>query len=265
MPEGRLQDRHIVITRPAAQARKLSQLVRAEGGIEHLFPLIEIVALSDYTAFDATLEDLQDHDWAIFISSNAVENGMPRLIARHGTLPPTLRFAAIGPVTAAGLTQHGVTQTLTPQGRFDSEALLELPEMQAVAGKKIMIFRGVGGRELLAERLRARGAQVTFAECYRRINPQASADSLHTLWQNNQLDAIVVTSSEAMRHLLDLVDEGATWLSGTPVCVNHARIGELGAQHGLMTSVADAPGDEAMLACLISTLDQTQGSIKDRS
>jgi uroporphyrinogen-III synthase len=264
MPEGRLQGRHIVITRPEAQARKLSQLVSAAGGIVHLFPLIEIAPLQDYAAFEVTLDDLQDHDWAIFISSNAVENGIPRLIARYGDLPPKLKFAAIGPVTAAGLREHGVKQTLTPQGRFDSEALLELPEMQAVTGKKIMIFRGVGGRELLADRLRARGAHVTFAECYRRLNPQANADSLQTLWQNKQLHAIVITSSEAMRHLLDLAGEGDSWLSGTPVCVNHARIGELGAQYGLMTAVADAPGDEAMLACLINTLDQTQGSIKHR-
>jgi uroporphyrinogen-III synthase len=264
MPDGRLQHCHIVITRPQAQARKLSELVTAEAGAVHLFPLIEIAPLSDYATFDATLDELKDHDWAIFISSNAVENGMPRMHSRYGTLPSKLKFAAIGPVTAAGLSQHGIAETLTPQDRFDSEALLALPEMQAMAGKKVMIFRGVGGRELLAERLRARGALVTFAECYRRINPQANADSLRALWQNKQLHALVVTSSEAMRHLLELAGKDA-WLADTPVCVNHARIGELGAQHGLMTAVADAPGDEAMLACLIRTLNQIEGSTRDRS
>lgn len=261
MPEDSLQGRHIVVTRPPDQARKLSQLIDAHGGSVHLFPLLEIVPLEDYAAFDRTITALESYDWAIFISSNAVENALPRLLARTGGIPATLQFAAIGPVTAASLAKHGVQHTLTPPQRFDSEALLALPEMQAVTGKRFMIFRGVGGREVLAETLRTRGATVTFAECYRRINPQTDADSLQTLWQNGQLDAIVVTSSEAMRHLLDLADHGkAPWLRTTPVCVNHARIGELAEAHGLQTAVADAPGDEAMLACLRNTLNQTRGS-----
>lgn len=260
MPESRLQGRHIVVTRPPEQARKLSQLIDAQGGTVHLFPLLEIVPLEHYATFDRTIAALEAYDWAIFISSNAVDNALPRLLTRAGGLPATLRCAAIGPVTATSLARHGVQQTLTPAQRFDSEALLALPEMQAVAGKRIMIFRGVGGRELLADTLRTRGATVTFAECYRRINPQHDADSLQTLWQNGQLNAIVVTSSEAMRHLLDLADHGkAPWLRTTPVCVNHARIGELAQSHGLQAAVADAPGDEAMLACLGNTLNQTRG------
>lgn len=256
MPEKRLQERHIVVTRPREQARRLSQLIDAEGGHVHLFPLIEIVPLQDYSVFENTIARLEDYDWAIFISSNAVENGMPRLKARRNSIPDRLRFAAIGPVTAAVLKQHGVKQVLTPHDRFDSEALLSLPEMQEVAGKRILIVRGVGGREVLADTLRKRGAEVTFAECYRRINPQHDADMLHTLWQNGQLHAIVVTSSEAMRHLLDLAGTaGPDWLRKTPICVNHARIGELGRQHGLMTSLAEAPGDEAMLDCLARTLN----------
>ncbi|HWT29208.1 MAG TPA: uroporphyrinogen-III synthase [Methylophilaceae bacterium] len=255
MTVGKLQDRHIVITRPPGQASRLSRLIVAQAGIAHLFPLIEIVPLEDYTAFDGVIAALEDYDWAIFISSNAVEHAMPRLLARSAGMPSGLRFAAIGPVTATSLAGYGVTQTLTPSQRFDSEALLALPEMQAVAGRKILIFRGVGGREVLAETLRARGASVTFAECYRRINPQRNADSLQQLWQNGSLDAIVVTTSEAMRHLLALAGDNAPWLAATPLCVNHARIGELASSYGLTTAVADAPGDDAMLACLIRTMD----------
>ena len=257
MPEGKLQNRHIVVTRPQEQARKLSQLIEAQNGTVHLFPLIEIVPLEDYSAFHSTIAKLEGYDWAIFISSNAVENGMPKVKARKGGFPHGLSFAAIGPVTAAGLQQYGVEQILTPQQRFDSEALLALPQMQDMAGKKIMIFRGVGGREVLADTLRERGAEVDFAECYRRVNPQRNADMLVTLWQNKQLDAIVVTSSEAMRHLLELPETGtADWLRSTPICVNHARIGELAQQQGLVVAVADAPGDEAMVACLIKALNQ---------
>lgn len=249
MPD-RLSGCGIVITRPIEQAQKLADLTRHEGGQPILFPLLAIAPLEDERDYLAALEHLQECDWAIFISSNAVQQGMPRLLERYPQWPSSLRFAAIGPATASELLRFGVTQVLTPLDRFDSENLLALPEMQDVKGKRIMIFRGVGGRELLAEQLQVRGAEVAFAECYRRVNPQQNAGDLPRLWQNKQLHAIVVTSSEALRNLIALAGD-AEWLRNTPICVNHPRIGELAQRHGLEVAVAAAPGDEGMLNCLI--------------
>lgn len=256
MPEKPLRGCGIAITRPAGQATHLSELILAEGGQPILFPLIAIAPLADYSTFEQALAELKHYDWAIFISSNAVQNAMPRLLNRLGSIPKNLRFAAIGPMTAAELAKFGVTDTLTPQGRFDSESLLALPEMQAVTNKKVMIFRGSGGREVLADTLKARGALVDFAECYRRVNPQLDAGDLPVLWQNKQLHAVVITSSEAMRHLLDIADDGkAAWIKNVRLCVNHARVAELPHQRGLKVAIAQAPGDEAMLQCLIEALD----------
>lgn len=213
-----------------------------------LLPLIAIAALEDDEPLDQQLDQLDKQDWLIFISTNAVEYGMPKLL-QHG-LPHGVRFAAIGPQTAAALQAHGIRDVLIPQGRFDSEALLALPQMHAVAGQQVMIVRGVGGREVLAETLGARGANICFAECYRRINPQKEDNALKSLWQNAQMDALVVTSSEAMRHLQALA---GPWLKEIRLCVNHARIAESlpGDAH---VFVAQAPGDEAMLDCLIAAL-----------
>lgn len=256
MPEKPLRGCGIAITRPAGQATHLSELILAEGGQPILFPLIAIAPLADYSTFEQALAELKHYDWAIFISSNAVQNAMPRLLDRLGSIPKNLRFAAIGPMTTAELAKFGVTDTLTPQGRFDSESLLALPEMQAVTNKKVMIFRGSGGREVLADTLKARGALVDFAECYRRVNPQLDAGDLPVLWQNKQLHAVVITSSEAMRHLLDIADDGkAAWIQNVRLCVNHARVAELPHQRGLKVAIAQAPGDEAMLQCLIEALD----------
>ena len=157
-----------------------------------------IQALKNYQAFDEKIQHLDSVDWAIFISSNAVQNSLPRLIQQLGHIPPNLKFAAIGPKTAADLAEFGVQNTLTPQDRFDSEALLALPEMQAIKNQKVMIFRGIGGREVLAETLKQRGATVDFAESYQRVNPQKDLTVLETLLAKKQLDAIVVTSSEAI-------------------------------------------------------------------
>lgn len=249
--ENLLKGFGIAITRPVAQARKLSALIRDNGGTPISFPLIDIVPLKNYRAFDNTIQTLETSDWAIFISSNAVQNGMPRVLAQFHALPPQLKFAAIGPVTAAELTQMGAPSVLIPKNRFDSESLLSLPEMQMMQGKQVMIFRGIGGREVLADTLKARGAQVTFAECYQRINPQSDCLQLEQLWQNNQCHAIVITSSEAMRYLLAMTNNGSDdWIRNMQICVNHARIAEEALSVGLQVTIADAPGDPAMFACL---------------
>lgn len=250
-PATNLAGRHIAITRPVEQAARLTRLIEEAGGQSISFPLLEIAPLQDYSAFEQLLDDVSVQDWLIFISSNAVQHSVPRLQAKFVQWPAKPRCVAIGPVTAAELVQYGVTNILQPAQRFDSEALLALPEMQSVHDQRVMIVRGIGGRELIADTLRSRGAEVCFAECYRRINPQTDTGKLQRLWHNGQLDTIVVTSSEAMRHLLAMTDNGsAEWLRDIRICVNHARIAELPSRLGLHVQVAAAPGDEAMLQCL---------------
>lgn len=248
MADQPLTGKSIAITRPIDQAQKLATLIENHGGHAIYFPLIAISALADDRAFRATIQAIADYDWAIFISSNAVEHGLSALIAQTG-VPAHLQFAAIGPVTAKALQDRGIKQVLTPKNRFDSESLLALPEMQAVNHKKIMLFRGIGGRELLADTLKTRGAEVTFAECYQRINPQTNCQLLTQYWHNQKLHGLVVTSSEAMRHLLDLA-EATPWLKEVTLFVNHARIAEQPLAMGLRIKIATAPGDAAMLACL---------------
>ena len=248
-----LSNRTIAITRPAGQAGKLSALIEAAGGKPLLFPLISITPLSNYHVFDQITAHLKDYDWAIFISSNAVQNSLPRLNHQIKSLPHTLKFAAIGPSTAAELNAFGIEHVLIPKERFDSESLLSLPEMQNMANQSVMIFRGVGGREVLAETLKARGAHVDLAESYQRVNPQTDTKVLDAQWNNKALDALVVTSSEAMRHLIDLAQNTA-WLKQIKICVNHLRIAEEAEHAGLNISVAETSGDEAMMQCLIKTL-----------
>jgi uroporphyrinogen-III synthase len=247
-PDLPLVGRGIVITRPLDQAQILADLVRQSGGKPILFPLLEIVPLQDYGDFDAVIDRLDAFDWAIFISSNAVQHGMSRLLARR-KLPQGLRYAAIGPVTANELGDFGVHEVLTPADRFDSESLLNLPEMWAVAGKRCVIFRGVGGRDLLAKTLVERGSEVVFAECYQRTNPSLDHAWLAHLWESDHLQAVVVTSSEALRNLLNLASDAA-WLKNTPIFVNHPRIAEAADAQGLQAILASAPGDPGMLATL---------------
>jgi uroporphyrinogen-III synthase len=255
MADDLLKGLHVAVTRPVDQATNIVDAIHYHGGKAFSFPLIAISPLEDYHEFDLVIAKLEQADWAIFISTNAVDNALPRILKKFGNVPDNLKFAAIGHQTAKKLALYGAHNVLTPLTRFDSEALLALAEMHNVADQNIIIFRGVGGRDVLAETLKKRGAKISFAECYRRTNPQTDTQLLNSAWRQGQLDAIIVTSSEAMRNLMGLSNlltqaGGSEWLNHATLCVNHARIAELPLQFGLKVLVTDAPGDDAMIKCL---------------
>ncbi len=257
MANDLLKGLHVAVTRPEEQAVSLCDAIVNHGGDAIQFPLISISPLNDYHAFEHVIAGLESTEWAIFISTNAVDNALPRILRKFGKVPENLKFAAIGHQTAKELSLYGVHQVLTPHTRFDSETLLALAEMHDVANNNVVIFRGVGGRDVLAETLKSRGANVRFAECYRRVNPQTDTQFLNSEWQQGRLNAVIVTSSEAMQNLLEMAGE-SEWLRHITLCVNHARIAELPMQFGFKVLVAEAPGDEAMIQCL-SKLVNTNG------
>jgi uroporphyrinogen-III synthase len=243
---GPLAGRTIVVTRPLAQAGPLAEAIAAAGGEPLIFPLLEISPAADPQPLATAVASLEQYAVAIFVSPNAVAYSLPVILAR-GPWPANLIPAAVGQGTVRALAAFGVAGCVAPVERFDSEALLALPELQAarIAGKRMAILRGDGGRELLADTLRQRGAQVDCVTCYRRAGPAAGAQPLLDAWRNGRLDALTVSSSEGLRNLADLLDaEGLAFLARTPVFVPHARIGEnaraLGLSNIILTDAADA-------------------------
>ena len=250
----------ILVTRPAHQAEHLANLIRQAGAEPILFPALEIVDLPDLQPLQKLIERLDEYDLAIFISPNAVNKAM-NLIRAKGHLPVKLRIAAIGKGSAKVLTLFGVKSVITPQQSFDSEALLDMPALRDVTDQRIVIFRGDGGRELLGDTLTARGAQVEYAECYRRQKPQADNGKLLYLWARNELHAITVTSSEVLRNLFDLVGKlGQQWLKKTPVFVPHIRIAQAAQELGLKQVIVTEAGDENMLASIVAWRVQQQAT-----
>ena len=242
-----LSGKGIVVTRPAHQAAHLAEMIRAAGGRAILFPVIEIVEVGDLQPLLALIDRLDEFDLAIFISPNAVNKAMNLIKARRA-LPPHLQLAAIGRSGVRELRHFGVPSVIAPAARFDSEALLELPALRDVAGKRIVIFRGDGGRELLGDTLTARGAAIEYAECYRRGRPQLDATPLLKAWARNEVHAITGSSSEGLRNLYDLVGKlGQSWLKKTPLFVPHPRIGQAARELGLATVVLTAQGDEGLV------------------
>lgn len=241
---GPLAGRTIVVTRPLTQAAPLADAIRAAGGDPFVFPLLAISPAADPAPLAAAAGRLADYALAVFISPNAVDFALPAILAR-GPWPSSLLPAAVGQGTVRALAAHGVVGTVAPRERFDSETLLALPELQEthVAGRRIAVFRGDGGRELLADTLRERGATVDCIACYRR-SPPADFTPLRAQWQIG-IDAFTVSSSEGLRHLVDGLTAGERErLTTTPVFVPHARIAEnataLGLRRIVQTGAADA-------------------------
>jgi len=243
---GALSGRRIVVTRPAGQAESLADLIRGEGGTPIVFPVIEIRDVSDVQPLAALIDRLDEFDIAIFISANAVAKAM-NLVQSRRVWPERVRVATIGKGSEKALRRFGFTDIIAPAGRFDSEALLALAPLADVSGKRVVIFRGDGGRELLGDTLAARGAVVEYAECYRRVRPDADVAPLLKLWARGELDGITVTSSEGLHNLYDMIGKlGQQWLRRTPTFAPHARIAASARALGLERVIETGPGDEGL-------------------
>jgi uroporphyrinogen-III synthase len=245
-----LAGRSIVVTRPAHQVQAFARLIADAGGRAILFPAIEIRDLEDPEPLARLIDRLDEFDLAIFVSPNAVERAMSLISARRG-FPRQLAVATVGGGSVRALERFGITGVLAPQGRFDSEALAELPALAAMSGRRVVVFRGAGGRDFLGEALRERGAVVEYAECYRRVRPELDAAPLLQAWSRKGVDAITATSSEGLRNFAEMIGPaGRERLPDTPVFVPHPRIAE--AAHGLRVRkvIVTGPGDEGMLTGL---------------
>ncbi|MFA6902969.1 MAG: uroporphyrinogen-III synthase [Gallionellaceae bacterium] len=239
---------NIAVTRPREQADKLAQEIEKLGGNCIRFPLLEISPLADEQVLRQFVARLHAFQLLIFISPNAVRYGM-EAIRRAGGLPATAQVAAVGLSSAQALHDEGVANVIAPQQRFDSEALLELAEMQNMNDMHVAIFRGDKGRELLGDTLKSRGAIVEYATCYHRGKPQHNVSDLLAA----KPDALSVSSSEALNNLWEMA--GTTErvrLAAIPLFAPHQRIAAAARELGWQNIVTVAAGDKGVLSGLIA-------------
>ncbi len=248
------------MTRPAHQAKNLADGIHAMGGHATLFPVLEITDLKDTRPLLALISRLEEFDIAIFVSPNAVNKAM-QLINTHGALPLIMKIAVVGKGSANALKHFGVTNIIVPTGRYDSEALLNQSELQQVKNKRIVIFRGNGGRKLLGNTLIARGAVLEYAECYHRGKPNVDVASLLSVWSHNNLNAVTITSSEGLHNLFDMIGQlGQQLLKMTPLFTAHKRIAQKASDLGLTKVILTPAGDEGLLQGLIDYFSSNQVS-----
>ena len=245
-----LAGRCILVTRPAQQSAELAQGIRDAGGEALVFSALEIQPLTS-TALADRVDHLHEFDGAIFISPNAARHGVAAVRAERD-FPGHLAVYALGPGTARELAGQGLPDVIQPDGQ-DSEALLALPQLQSVVGKAFVIFRGEGGRALLADTLKARGAHVEYAECYRRVRPATDARPLLQRWSTGGIHAVTITSAETLHNLAAMLgEEGEVFLRATPVFASHEKIAAAAREAGIQQLIVTAGGDAGLLSGLIT-------------
>lgn len=209
---GELTGLHIVVTRPITQAMPWAERLRTQDATTSVIPLLEIVPVSDESHIRAIKNRILDFDLyskAIFVSQNAVDQAFEWLENYWPQLPYGVDFFAVGETTARQLQDRGFKVTdlaYSQTGAMTSETLLESPALQTVAGEKILIFRGLGGRSHMGEVLRVRGAQVDYCELYERVLPEESGQAFAQLLSRPIHNLVVVVhSGEALDNLRKII------------------------------------------------------------
>ena len=222
-------------------------MIDARGGHAISFPAMAILPPA---APDSATRILHEPaDLMVFISPNAVNFALG-LLGQHSLAQDT-RIAAVGSATAEALETAGHRVDLQPAERFDSEGLLALPELASLRGQRVVIVRGEGGRALVGETLQARGADLVYAEVYRRVRPDTETASLLEDWRQ-RVDLVTATSNEILSNLVTMLGQtGWPMLSCTPLLVISERMREQAETMGFKTVlVAQNASNRAIVARL---------------
>ena len=246
-----LNGQGVLVTRPHGQQEPLVSALARAGARILRFPVIEIVPRAR-SVIETEAASLDAADISIFVSANAVEHGIDFAMGR---------IAAIGPATARAIDSVGKTVDLRAEQGFSSEDLLGIDELRQVSGKTVRIIRGNRGRELLAQTLANRGANVQYLGVYdRRLPAYAAAeiDRLEEHWRGGDIDVIVVMSVESFDNLVTLLPDSILPELNEARLVTPAKrvLKEIEERFpGADVSLADAPDADAVVEAVIDSLE----------
>ncbi|MEY4641447.1 MAG: hypothetical protein RLZZ227_1441 [Pseudomonadota bacterium] len=247
-----LKGRTIWLTRPVGQGLELRATLEQLGACVQHLPLLAIKPITPSQADRQKLIDLDRYDLVFYVSTNAAEIGLEAIAQWWPQYPHGIRNFAVGPGTAAVLERQGLSVSF-PRERMSSEALLALPELQNIEGCRALIVRGAGGREIMAEGLRARGVSVDYAELYTRALPDHPPAKLQSLLRDYAPSALVLSSADALDNLKSLFSALVPTWAQLPLVVSSQRLAEHAAILGFQnTAIIEGASDAAIIHGLLS-------------
>ena len=219
-----MKDVALISTRPVR--KEISPTYYEENNVTFLpFPLTEILPLKEYEEFDLILQNLSSYHHLIFISTNAVDFFVARMNFYHITLPSSLIISCIGPSTKKLLQENFNTPVFYPRESFDSEHLLKSDIFSDIKNQKILIIRGIGGRETLRKGLEKKGGLITYGECYTRKYLQIDLEEVRkSTYEFNRIFMLITSYESAKKFMQHNITDHLGWLKSIHVIVNHIRL-----------------------------------------
>ena len=242
----------LLLTRPTEDSAALAAFLAREGIFSSSLPLLEMEPVSASATMRKVIEHL-DRYCAVIVVSKPAARLLLEHLAETSIQPPQRGWFTVGEATAGVLQGAGLEVSFPPRGD-DSEALLALPALRQALTEpapRVLIVRGVGGRELLAERLAEQGASVEYLELYRRCLPDYPAGTLKRRIEAERLNGLVVSSGQGFAHLRELADHDWPQLARLPLFVPSPRVAEMARAAGAQF-VVDCRGANA--AALLAAL-----------
>ncbi|MDC9622951.1 uroporphyrinogen-III synthase [Xenorhabdus sp. XENO-7] len=243
----------ILITRPNPAGEQLVKRLRAIGKMAFSAPLIAIYPGGDLPLLSQKLQRLSAGDLVFLLSKNAVHYANEQLMQEGLSWPDKLSYYGIGKSTSLMFYQKTGLEILWPEQGETSEDLLQLPILQRVNDKKILLLRGNGGREVIASTLRSRGGEVDYCECYSRQPIKYHVADFSRHWQQYGIKTLVVTSGEMLQLLYNLVTDGdgKTWLLSCDLIVVSERLADIAQTLGWQAiKIAKSADNDALMQAL---------------
>lgn len=187
-----LAGKRVVITRASEQSQPLAEALRSLGADVTLLPLLRIEAPPDVEPLDAALRKLEDFDWMVLTSQNAIDPIRARAIALGtdlGRICQTVKVAAVSDVTARAAAAAGLTVSYVGRGGTATDLVFELAA--ELGGKRVLLPRGDRATNAIVEQLKEIGARVTGVIAYRTVEVSIEKENLDAAFR---ADAILFFS-----------------------------------------------------------------------
>lgn len=200
--------KRIVVTRSRDQASVFAETLIDRGATPIEFPSIDVVPPADWSELDAALKDLNTYQWIIFTSANAIRFFFERLRSRGMDIRSlhANKICVVGPKTAEALEQFSLKADLIP-AEFKAEGVLAALGGGQVKGMKFLIPRAKVARELIPEKLREKGAEVTVATAYENVRPATDVDRVRKLFEEKKIAAVTFTSSSTVHNFVEMLGQ----------------------------------------------------------
>ena len=255
--------KRIVVTRSRDQASVFAEMLIDRGARTIEFPTIDVVPplLGRVGCRD---HDSESYAWIIFTSANAIRFFMERLrhLNKDLRMLKGINICVVGPKTAEALESYGLKPDLIPS-EFKAEGVIAALGGTKVRGQKFLIPRAKVARELIPDKLREQGAEVTVATAYENIRPAADLERVYKLFTEKKISSVTFTSSSTVHNFVEILGqkEYKTLMQGVTIACIGPVTAKTAKEYGMKTDIM--PQDytiPALVDAMVSFYKKNSGS-----